>query len=195
MPIEPHSPQNLELTMVREHLNELPDYQLPAGYSIRAYQPGDEPTWVQIQALADQYNEITAALFTREFGRDPHKLAARQLYLCDPAGNAVGTATAWSGRLLSDQPVGRIHWVAVVPEQQGQGLAKPLMAATCRRLQALGHERAYLTTSTARVPAINLYLRFGFQPLLGSGEAIQAWRAVQPRLKYRPDISTGRELR
>ena len=106
----------------------------------------------------------------------------------------MGTATAWSGDLFPGQPIGRIHWVAIVPDRQGQGLAKPLLAATCRRLRALGHERAYLTTSTARLPAINLYLLFGFQPLVGSPEAYQAWQAVRPRLKYPVDISAGREL-
>ena len=188
MPTIQHNPQNIAVTMVRAQLANIPHYPLPAGYSIRAYQPGDEPTWVQIQALADRYHEITPALFAREFGRDRTVLAARQLYLCDPAGSAIGTATAWRGTLSSDQPIGRIHWVAIVPDRQGQGLAKPLMAAACRRLRELGHARAYLTTSTARLPAINLYLRFGFQPLAGSLEARQAWQAVQPLLKYPVDV-------
>jgi GNAT superfamily N-acetyltransferase len=138
--------------------------------------------------MADQYNDITPALFAREFGRDPAELAARQLYLYDPAGGAIGTATAWRGNLISDQTIGRIHWVAIVPDRQGQGLAKPLIAAACRRLRELGHARAYLTTSTARVPAINLYLRFGFQPLVGSLEARRAWQAIQPQLKYRVEL-------
>jgi GNAT superfamily N-acetyltransferase len=174
--------------MVREHLNNIPHYPLPAGYSLWAYQPGDERRWVRIQALADRYNEITPALFVREFGRDPAELAARQLFLCDPTGGAIGTATAWHGKLISDQPIGRIHWVAIVPDRQGQGLAKPLIAATCWRLRELGHARAYLTTSTARVPAINLYLRFGFQPVVGSLEARRAWQVIQPQLKYRFDL-------
>ncbi len=57
----------------------------------------------------------------------------------------------------------RIHWVAIAPAYQGRGLAKPLVAAACLRLRALGHVWAYLTTSTSRLPAVSLYTKFGIR--------------------------------
>jgi GNAT superfamily N-acetyltransferase len=68
---------------------------------------------------------------------------------------------------------------------QGKGLANPLMSIICHRLRELGHSRFYLTTSTARIPAINLYLKFGFQPEINSNEDLLAWREISNKLKYK----------
>ena len=57
--------------MVREHLDNIPQYDLPPPYTIRPYQLGDATTWMRIQLEADQYNPITPALFAEEFGTDP----------------------------------------------------------------------------------------------------------------------------
>lgn len=151
------------VTMVCADLTAVPHFSLPAGYSIRAYQPGDEEAWVAIQRAADEFNTITRALFEREFGADPLLLAARQLYLLDESGRAIGTATAWFGDEVWGAEYGRVHWVAIVPEFQGRGLAKPLMHTTYLGMKEAGHERAYLTTDLARVAAINLYRKFGFE--------------------------------
>ena len=174
---------NLPVTMICHDLGEIPQVELPPSYPCRVFRPGDEGTWVKIQAAADLYNTITLDLFHREFGDDLAQIAARQFFLCDEQDIPIGTATAWFDDDFQGQRYGRIHWVAIVPEHQGRGLAKPLMTAVCRKLKALGHNRAYLTTSTARIPAINLYLQFGFRPHVTQAEETAVWQALQPKLK------------
>lgn len=174
--------QNISVKMIRPHLEDIPAYSLPATYSLRRYRPGDEQVWVEIQMLADHYNIITTELFAQEFGQDRAILAKRQLYLFDVNNAAMGTATAWFNDNYRGKPYGRIHWVAIVPAKQGYGLAKPLMTAACRRLRDLGHDRAYLTTSTARLPAINLYLQFGFIPQIDTPADSEVWRSLQEQL-------------
>src|SRR5207248_4802613 len=93
-------------------------------------------------------------------------LVERQCYLLNAFGQAIGTGTAWFNDNFEGKSFGRVHWLAILPEFQGRGLGKPLLTAICSRLRDLGHERAYLTTSTQRIPAIRLYLRFGFVPLI-----------------------------
>ncbi len=180
--------RNVTIIMVREHMEDIPEYALPPGYSIRWYRPGDEAHWVRIHLEADKYNTITPELFTREFGTDPHLLAERQCYLVDMEGHVIGTATAWFNENFRGRPYGRVHWVAIVPEMQGRGLAKPLMATVCLRLRELGHDRAYLTTSTARLPAINLYLKFGFLPGIRNERDLAVWRELQPMLREPLDL-------
>ncbi len=174
---------NDEVTMVRENLDNIPHFVLPLGFAIRWYEPGDDKTWTEIQSRADKYNDITQDLFGKAFGFDEQQLRDRQCYVVDQNGIAVGTATAWYDDYHGTN-FGRIHWVAIVPESQGLGLAKPMMSAVCERLLALGHSQAYLTTSTARIPAINLYLKFGFVPKVTDPRERQAWQEIRAQLKY-----------
>ena len=172
-------PQNLSIRMIRGDLNDLPQFALPAGCGIRWYRPGDEADWLAIHRLADQHIVFTDRTFQIEFGQDVEELQRRQCYLCDAAGRAIGTTTAWYDNDYNGKVYGRVHWVAIVPPMQGRGLAKPMMTAVCNRLVELGHRRAYLTTSTLRIPAICLYLNFGFAPEIKSEDDLRAWRDVR----------------
>ena len=69
-----------ELIMERAALDDLPPSAEAANCAIRSYQSGDEVAWTRIQKEADRHNEITAALFTREFGNDENQLAERVLF-------------------------------------------------------------------------------------------------------------------
>ena len=178
-PTLPH----LSIAMVRPTLDDLPRAPLPAPFSFRRYQPGDVAAWVRIHALADKFNVASPALFAERFGSDESELRERQLYLCDGAGDAIGTITAWHNDHYPGLCRGRVHWVAIVPAYQGRGLGKPLLAACLRRMVDLGYESAYLTTNPPRVPAINLYLGFGFAPDVRSAEERDAWRLLEDRVR------------
>jgi GNAT superfamily N-acetyltransferase len=143
-------------------LRLVPHHPLPPPFTLRPFQPGDIQTWIRIESAADPYQTATAELFDRQFGGDVAMLTERQLYLCNGTGEAIGTATAWFDPTNPVPNWGRIHWVAILPAWQGQGLAKPLLSAACARLRALGHSRAYLRTETVRSVAISLYRQFGF---------------------------------
>lgn len=172
------SQRNIRVLLVREHWDHLAEYSLPPGWAIRWFEPGDETVWGRIQTAADHFNAITPDLFTRQFGNDQAMLARRQCYLLETGGAAIGTGTAWFNDNFQGKPYGRVHWVALLPEFQGLGLAKPLMTMLCGRLRELGHERAYLTTSTSRIPAIKLYRHFGFVPFIRSAYEADIWREL-----------------
>lgn len=170
--------RNLPLTMIRPTLSGLPAYDVPEHHSIRPYASGDEWAWVAIQRAADRYNTIDPSLFAREFGSDLEALQRRLSFLVGPAGEAIGTAAAWFGEAQREGSFGRVHWVAVHPAHQGRGLAKGLLHHVCVALRELGYRRAYLRTSSARIAAIRLYLRFGFVPEVERSEEASAWAAV-----------------
>ena len=173
----------IDVRMSRENLDGVPDCALPTGYSIRWYRPGDKDVWRRIQSLADEYSRITLGLFEEEFGTDAKVLSERQCFLCDSENNAIGTASAWFDN-LDGQFFGRVHWVAITPEHQGKGLAKPLLAAVCNRLRSLGHNKTYLTTQTCRIPAINLYTKFGFAPVIDSDRIKTIWEELTKHIKH-----------
>ena len=180
------STENLNISMIRPTLENLPTFAIPAPYTLRWYQPGDEGDWLAIHLAADRYTTFTRQTFDQEFGDDRALLPARQAYLCDGAGTPVGTAAAWFYNDEDGDAYGLVHWVAIHPSAQGQGLAKPLVGLVCTRLHELGHERAYLNTSSVRIPAISLYLQFGFVPKMRRDRAntLRAWRQVSEWLVH-----------
>lgn len=150
----------------------------PPPFSIRWYQPGDEDAWVSIWNAADALRRYNRERFEREFGGDAAVLRQRQCYLCDAAGRAVGTATAWYNDDYHGMRWGQIHWVAIIPQMQGRGLARPMLASAMKRLRDLGHARVYLVTQPYRLPAIRLYLSFGFVPEIGNDQEREIWERV-----------------
>jgi len=161
--------------MLRENLKQIPQFTWPNGFSLRWYAPGDEHAWLEIHLAADHYNQITPELFETQFHNDQTELSNRQCYLLSPHGQVIGTATAWFGNRSETKDFGRVHWVAILPEYQGRGLSRPLMTAVCTRLVDLGHDRAYLNTSSARKAAIRLYLQFGFKPWIRNENEKIVW--------------------
>jgi GNAT superfamily N-acetyltransferase len=174
--------ENLSINLYREHLELIPRYPLPQGYSFRWYQPGDEALWVEIYTKAEAYIKINAELFWKEFGEDKPGLQERMCFVLDDQQRGIGTATAWFNREYFGADSGRIHWVAIIPDAQGKGLSKPLMTTVLRKMRTLGHIRTYLVTSSARIPAINLYLKFGFVPEIRHEDDLNAWKGIQEYL-------------
>lgn len=174
---------NLKIEMICKNMRDMPEHSLPTGYSFHWHCAGDSAHWRDIQSKADKHNDISGSLFREQFGDDSELLNKRVLFLLH--GDAfIGTASAWFDNGYHGEPWGRVHWVAILPEYQGKGLSRPLMSVICRRMMELGHEKAYLTTSTARVPAINLYLSFGFIPAIYSEKDRALWKNIENNLKF-----------
>lgn len=182
-----------QIVMVCRSLSDIPVCPLAPPFSLRAYRPGDEAAWVQIERLADRHNDIDEAVFAREFGGDESQLRQRQLFMCAEDGSEIGTATAWKNEHYAGEPYGRVHWVAIVPHFQGRGLARPLLSACLDRMKELGCRGAYLTTEPPRIAAIGLYLKFGFVPGVRCEAEREAWRilAGQVSSKYRGVIESA----
>ena len=173
----------IPVTMIKDNLHNILSFKLPDNVSVKWYQPGDEQLWLDIHLKADKYNHITPSLFDKTFGFFPEELGHRQCFLLDENEKAVGTATAWFNNNYNGMPYGRLHWVAIIPEKQRQGLGKPLMTIICNQLKKLGHEKAYLTTLPLRITAINLYRKFGFIPEIQCSQDSRLWQTIGSRLK------------
>ena len=175
--------QNLRLEMVRPDFRGIPECPLPPGYTLRWFQSGDAAHWLRIHHDAEPFHEITPEVFNREFGCDLERLSHSQCYLQDAARRVVGTGTAWSAAQRPAGSWGRVFWLAVLRSYQGKGLGKPLLAAVCNRLQEQGHQHACVFTSTGRLPAVNLYLNFGFQPQIRTESDRAVWDRVFEALR------------
>ncbi len=174
---------NVDVWMLNDDLSRLTLGAFPSGYRMRFYRPGDLVTWLHIQAT-DPFFAPTAETFAASVPGNDAYLGTRVMFLLDPTGVAIGTITAWNTDRLTGTDIGQIHWVALLPAARGRGLAKPMLSAACAVLREQGHQAACLETNTQRIPALNLYLQFGFVPYARSKTEREAWEAVAPQLKY-----------
>ena len=71
----------------------------------------------------------------------------------------------------------------LLPEEQGKGLSNPMLSIALRRLKKLGHKDAVLCTQSPRLPAISLYLKFGFKPQFKSKDDENAWKGIYVALE------------
>lgn len=185
-PIAGHS--GVSVRMIRENMDHVPTFDLPDGYHIRWYESGDEKHWLRIHNESEGYGDLKAGLFHDQYGTDLEVISERMAFICRNDGLPVSTNTAWMND-WNGVHWGRIHWVATSRDEQGKGLSKPLMTAVCHRLKELGHDRAYLTTSTLRVRAIALYARFGFKTYWETKKEKEAWKDLIKSMG-----SIGREI-
>ncbi len=175
--------QEHSIRMIRPHLNDLPALVVPEGYSLRTAWPGYEETWVQIiNAAFAGTDDWTVEQCREKFTSRPQFDPAGMFFAC--AGEVpVGTAFAWRDE-PGERVWGRVHWVGVVPQHQGQGLGRALVTAVLHYLARHEFPKAFLDTENFRVPAIRLYLSLGFEPYPRDKQEEAVWQDIMTRLGH-----------
>lgn len=167
--------QSPQLWMVRPDLANLPTVELPEGYRIRSYQPGDAAHWTRL--LAESFsNKPESHPFDNVMRKDPAFRPERMLFACR-GEEPVGTTSAWYNPATMPD-AGVVHWVGVVPAHTGKRLGYWLVLTALHRMAAEGRKRSYLMTDDFRLPAIKTYLNCGFTPLLVHENQRERWRKV-----------------
>lgn len=177
-----------QLEMMRPSLEALPQVHTPPGHSLRTFQPGDEAAWCRLvnESVGSEY---TPATMRRSLLSQPW-FDHRDLFFAEEDGTIVGTACAQRER-AADEGVGLVHMLAVDPAHRGLGLGRFLLAATLRRLRDVGCRAAALSTDDFRLPAIRLYLAFGFRPNATHESHAGRWQEVLKRLGLSADGVAG----
>ena len=153
--------KNYGVTMIREHMEDIPEAPFPKGFSVRNYHPGEGCIWTRIQRAAEPFIEVDDMLFQREFGGHLKEMEDRTFFVIMDKGEEIGTITAWWNPDWRGKQWGVIHWVAIHPDYQGRGLSKPAMTVAMKRLKEL-YDRCMLNTSTGRIVAIKWGIQHRF---------------------------------
>ena len=169
--------------MIRPHLRDIPQVPLPENYTIRPIRADEGPLWTEIVLSAEEWLDLSTDLFIQEFGLDLQSAAERCFLILNDKDYAVGTISAWYRHDYRGLDYGLIHWVANRPEYQGLGLGKAGLSFALTAL-AHWHDRALLDTQTKRLPAIALYLNFGFLPDLKESGAHKNWQELKEQLNH-----------
>ena len=178
--------QSQSVTMLHpEPLPLRPALPCPNGFRIRYLRADEGPVWAHIEHIVNEFVNADAALerFQWEFAPFPLQIIQRCLVVETTSGEVVGTTSVWYHPAFQGGLWGRLHWVAILPEYQGRGLARPLLVAALNRM-AVFHQRAFLDSDTSRIKALRLYLDYGFRPRLQSSKDYAAWRLVAQQLQH-----------
>ena len=94
-------------------------------------------------------------------------------------GRIVASAMATHGPADIHPEGGELSWVAALPEHSGKGLGMAVCAAATARMLQAGYTRVYLLTDDFRLPALRIYLRLGYEPLLFTEGMAERWKTIE----------------
>jgi ribosomal protein S18 acetylase RimI-like enzyme len=140
-------------------------WELPNGFTWVLFHPGDERHWARIETAVGEFAEEAEALayFQDQYGPHREELERRLVFVRAPDGDVVGTVTGW-WNMTNGRRDASLHWLAVLPQYQGQGIGRALVSLCLWRLRELDGDRdIYLHTQTWSHRAIALYLNAGFE--------------------------------
>lgn len=169
--------------MLRGTLSGAAEYPLPEGYRFVFYKAGDRDHWIAIEQSAKEFENDAEGLeaWNRYFEGHDEELVSRMVFVENAAGEKVATATAYYDIYGRDKSGDAwLHWVAVRREEQGKGLAKPLITHVLQIMRALGYTHAKIPTQTTTWLACKVYLDLGFRPIPeNAARNRDGWRIVK----------------
>ena len=154
-------------------------YQILEGYYIRTAKLEDGPAWCKCCLNGCLgVEECSVDLFKERMLDDPSVSLDNIFLICDSEGKIAGTATARLPIAKHYPDAGILHMVAVADEYKGKGLAGPVCEAAVNRVKSMGYDKCFLTTDDHRIPAIKIYIKLGFLPIINSDEMRARWENI-----------------
>jgi predicted dehydrogenase/RimJ/RimL family protein N-acetyltransferase len=172
----------LHMTWPRGKLESPPAPKLPGGYLLRQWRPEEMAEYIELMDKAgfkgwteERVNSVIRALLPDGFFVVEHKASGRLV------------ATAQAGHRYTElHPYGgELGWVAGDPKHKGKGLGLAVCAAATERLIRAGFREVYLSTDDWRLPAIKVYLKLGYEPMLFREDMQARWDAVCEKLGWK----------
>ena len=137
------------------------EIKLPEGYTIRAYQPGDENAWADMECAIGDFpsRETALSLFTQRYLADASQ-TGRILFAIAPDGQIVGT-------VIADNRAGHVrtlNWVVVDEQHQRKGIGKALCKTALKLMRREDNAApVWLHTQPWSWKAVLLYVSLGFK--------------------------------
>ena len=129
--------------------------------TVRNYRLGDEKHWAEIEYSIGDFSSVDEAkrYFQTHY---TDEIFNRCFFAEDRNKNVIGTCIAWYD-LKDDQSVSSLHWLAVSPKYQNNGVGKALLNAVMNYYCQNHLMPVYLHTQPWSYKAIRLYLSAGFK--------------------------------
>jgi N-acetylglutamate synthase-like GNAT family acetyltransferase len=168
-----------ELLMNLDSLENIPQYDLPEGYSYSFWQSCEDlKDWVNVHINS---GEFTYSVDAREVFNDfytpfANEIDKRCFFIVDNKTNKrVATATISPADQHGYSCV--VDWLAIEKNYWGKKLGKPLITRTLQLAKELGYDKILLHTQTHTWLAAKLYLDFGFEPF--NTDEAKGWQILK----------------
>jgi mycothiol synthase len=179
-----------QLIMEKRDLWNTPVVEMPAGYTLRTYRPGDEAGLGRIYAACELGEGSPEYVRGRMIAHPCFK--PERIFIVLDGEEAVGTAAAWVED--GDPGVGYLHMVGTLPEYRGKGLGKLLTVAAIRFTHHEGLPAQRLKTDDWRESALRMYLALGYDPLLLDESHPGRWQVLAQKLDMPQIITRARSI-
>ncbi|MBI5879060.1 MAG: GNAT family N-acetyltransferase [Chloroflexi bacterium] len=168
-----------QLRMGFRRFDTLPPPTLPEPYRLRRYRPGDEDAWIALLS-AGEFGAWDRARLDGMLAGNRGPMPLDGICFATLADRPVATACTYLHQLETGI-MPEVGWVVVDPARRGQGLGKAVCLAVLNHIRDLGFGYAFLLTEDFRIPAITMYLRFGFEPEMIDPSHPAWWAAMRRR--------------
>ena len=168
----------LSMMISASRASEVPESQIPDGYELRGYLPGDEESWVELFNTGGFGSDWDRERFD-EYMTGPER---KEGSVVATLGDRIVAATFASVEVGMDC-TGRVDFVTSHPDVRGLGLGRAVCTGVVRYLVDRGYANVVLYTDDWRLPAIGLYLSMGFEPQMTRMDMPERWRRVQEQLE------------
>lgn len=152
-------------------------------YELRLYRTGDE------EQLSPLFHQAGWNMAQRDWQDYLDHVIPNGLFVVShrPKALPIGTAGAIhnprGGRYYFPFG-GELACLVVHAEHRGQGLGAALSTQVVQRLCAAGYATIWTGVQGFRLPAINLYLRVGFRPLLHQAQLAERWQRICEQIAW-----------
>jgi len=178
---EKEKPRQLCMIWPLERLGTAPSREIPPGYAMRTFRPGDEEAYIAVMRAAgfETWGESHLAHVMAR------SLPGGIFFLLDePTGAIVATACALHNPTAGQPFGGEMGWVAVHPDRRSKALGFIVTAAATNRLIEAGYGHVYLLTDDFRLPALKTYLKMGWAPQVALPGMERRWQDVCNKLGF-----------
>ena len=180
------SPRQLSMAFQAAEVGSLPGIELPRGYELRAFQPGDEESWAKTLNLGGFTNWNAPKVM--RYLEDPERRVGSCVvaHAADIVSATFASRASYCGAApLSSDPTneGVVDYVVTRPDHQGKGLGRAMTVCVTKFLIARGCKTVSLSTDEWRLPAIHIYLSLGFKPVMNREDMPGRWEVVINKLE------------
>jgi mycothiol synthase len=144
--------------------DELPDQEVPPGFIVRSYQPGDatDLTEAQNSAFEGNWGFCPNTVDQIEYRSQMPNTSNQGILILNDGDKTAGYCWTCLSP-LNESTRGVIGMIGVVPEYRGRGISRTILLASMEYLRSLDVADISLQVDGSNTPATRLYTSVGFE--------------------------------